>query len=188
VLVVVCLVVPGALLAVVLTRHASSASTTTGTTSPMAGEQGPVSTPGVATVGSMAPDFTLTDLSGRRVRLSDYRGRPVLVSFWASWCIPCRDEVPLLQQAYLQHRAEHLALLGVTFRDLPSDSRRFLRAHHATYPALPDTDGAVATAYGVRAVPQLFFIGRDGRIRDRIYGRTGQALLDRTLREILPPS
>jgi cytochrome c biogenesis protein CcmG/thiol:disulfide interchange protein DsbE len=145
-----------------------------------------VSVAGVAEVGSPAPDFALPALDGSgEVRLADVRGRPVIVNFWASWCNPCREEFPLLKEALRDHRADELAVIGVTYQDIPSDSRAFVNKMDATWPQGVDDGGQVAEAYGVRAIPQTFFIAPDGTIVARVFGITSQDKLDQPLRKLL---
>ena len=137
--------------------------------------------------GAIAPDFALPKLSGDgTVRLSKYRGRPVVVNFWASWCHPCRKEFPLLADARKEHRHDGLEIIGVSFRDIPSDGRKFVKDEDATWVFGRDDDGTTAKEYGVRAVPQTFFIDADGTIRDRVFGITSAKDLEKTLQKILP--
>jgi cytochrome c biogenesis protein CcmG, thiol:disulfide interchange protein DsbE len=137
-------------------------------------------------VGSPAPVFQLPALDGHGdERLADYRGRPVIVNFWASWCNPCRKEFPLLKQALRDHRAQHLAVIGVTYQDIPSDSRTFVKQKQATWPQGVDDGGAVAKAFGVRAIPQSFFVRADGTIAARVFGFTSQSALARPLAQLL---
>jgi len=137
--------------------------------------------------GAPAPDFALTKLSGDgTVELSDYRGQPVVVNFWASWCHPCRKEFPLLADARTKYKGQDLQIIGVSFRDIPSDSRRFVKDQQAKWTFARDDRGAVAKDYGVRAVPQTFFIDADGTIRERVFGITSAKDLDHTLKKILP--
>jgi cytochrome c biogenesis protein CcmG/thiol:disulfide interchange protein DsbE len=137
-------------------------------------------------VGSAAPDFSLPALDGHGdVRLADFRGRPVIVNFWASWCNPCRQEFPLLQQALRDHRGERLAVIGVTFRDIPDDSRNFVSQMKATWRQAVDDDQAVAKAYGVRSIPLTFFVRADGTIAARVFGFTSEAALAGPLAKLL---
>ena len=137
-------------------------------------------------IGSIAPDFRLPALDGRGdVSLADYRGRPVIVNFWASWCNPCRKEFPLLKQALRDHRARRLAVIGVTYQDIPSDSRSFVKQRDATWPQGVDDGGAVASAFGVRAIPQSFFVRPDGRIATRVFGVTSESALAEPLAKLL---
>ena len=137
--------------------------------------------------GAAAPDFAISKLSGDgTVKLSDYRGRPVVVNFWASWCHPCRKEFPLLADARTKYKDDGLQIIGVSFRDIPSDARRFVKDEEAKWTFGRDDRGALAQDYGVRAVPQTFFIDGDGTIRDRVFGITSAKDLDHTLEKILP--
>jgi cytochrome c biogenesis protein CcmG, thiol:disulfide interchange protein DsbE len=137
-------------------------------------------------VGSPAPDFRLPALDGHGdVSLADVRGRPVIVNFWASWCNPCRKEFPLLKQAVRDHRAQHLTVIGVTYQDIPSDSRSFVKRQGATWPQGVDDGGAVASAFGVRAIPQSFFVRPDGTIAARVFGVTTAAALADPLAKLL---
>ena len=139
-----------------------------------------------AEVGAPAPDFSLPALDGDGdVRLADFRGRPVIVNFWASWCNPCRDEFPLLRQALRDHRAERLAVVGVTYRDIPDDSRDFVSRTKATWPQAVDDDRAVANAFGVRSIPLTFFVRPDGTIAARVFGFTTEAALAEPLAKLL---
>jgi cytochrome c biogenesis protein CcmG, thiol:disulfide interchange protein DsbE len=139
-----------------------------------------------AEVGSPAPDFQLPALDGHgNERLADYRGWPVIVNFWASWCNPCRKEFALLKQALRDHRAQHLAVIGVTYQDIRSDSRTFVKQKQATWPQGVDDGGAVASAYGVRAIPQSFFVRADGTIAARVFGFTSESALAGPLAQLL---
>jgi cytochrome c biogenesis protein CcmG/thiol:disulfide interchange protein DsbE len=147
---------------------------------------GAVAAAGVAEVGSPAPDFVLPALDGGGdVRLADFRGRPVIVNFWASWCNPCREEFPLLKATLREHRADRLAVIGVTFQDIPDDSRGFVKKMASTWPQGIDDGGAIAKAFGVRAIPQTFFVRPDGTIAARAFGITSQDKLDDPLAKLL---
>jgi cytochrome c biogenesis protein CcmG/thiol:disulfide interchange protein DsbE len=155
-------------------------------TSPMSGS-GRASVRGIATVGETAPDFELQTLDGKTVRLSDYRGKPVVVNFWASYCIPCRAEFPMIRKALKAHDNDFV-VLGVDYKDIDSDARAFARQQHATWPILTDPGNATGTAYGVRAVPQTFFIGRDGKISQRYYAEVPADLFEQELAKIAKPT
>lgn len=99
----------------------------------------------------MAPTFETFDLEGERVRLVDYRGKVVMLNFWASWCIPCRKEFPLLKQVH----GGDVVVLGVVYQDSKRAAAAFMREQGATWPALIDPDGEIADAYGVAAKPGL---------------------------------
>jgi cytochrome c biogenesis protein CcmG/thiol:disulfide interchange protein DsbE len=145
-----------------------------------------VSVAGVAEVGDQAPDFEVPALDGDgQVRLSDFRGTPVVLNFWASWCNPCREEFPVLRRAAEKYGGD-VAIVGVTYKDIPSDSRAFARKEKADWALGEDDRGTVgAEEYGVRALPQTFFIDADGRIVDRVFGITSDAALRGPLERLL---
>jgi cytochrome c biogenesis protein CcmG/thiol:disulfide interchange protein DsbE len=132
-------------------------------------------------IGAQAPDFSLVSTEGETVRLSDLRGRPVVVNFWASWCGPCIHEFPLLREAAERHAADDLAIVGVVWDDGPEAAAAFMEEHGGTWPALLDPQARVAEAYAVLGPPETYFIGRDGRIVARQVGQFSE----RSLREKL---
>jgi cytochrome c biogenesis protein CcmG/thiol:disulfide interchange protein DsbE len=114
-----------------------------------------------------APDATrsLPELTGSGSdSLAAYRGRIVVLNFWASWCEPCQAEAPLLEHAQTALQSHGGTVLGVTYKDLSSDSRSFVRQFHITYPNLRDKDGAFASSYGTDQLPESFVINRQGKI------------------------
>jgi cytochrome c biogenesis protein CcmG/thiol:disulfide interchange protein DsbE len=143
---------------------------------------------GAIDIGSPAPAFELPALrGGATVSLAALRGQPVIVNFWASWCDPCREEFPVLAKALRAHRDDKLAVIGVTYRDIPSDSRSFVRKMKARWPQGVDKDGVIAKAYGVRAIPQSFFIRPDGTLAAHVFGITSDEALRKPLEELLTP-
>jgi thiol-disulfide isomerase/thioredoxin len=117
--------------------------------------------------GFLAPDFSLTAVDGRRWTLSELRGRPVIVNLWASWCPPCRAEMPAIQQVYEANRGRGLAVLAVntTFQDSANKASAFVEEFGLTFPVLLDVDGSVSRRYQLRALPTTFFIDRQGMIQ-----------------------
>jgi peroxiredoxin len=137
-----------------------------------------------AKVGEAAPDFSLTTLDGKELRLSDYLGTPVVLNFWASWCNPCRREFPLLRENYADAGGAW-QLLGVDTKDfVRSDGRSFAEEERANWPNGYDADEAVARGYGVSDLPQTFFVDAEGVIRARLFGELTQQALDKQLAKI----
>ena len=118
-----------------------------------------------AQVGNLAPDFELDDLDGNPVRLSDLRGKPVMLNFWATWCGPCRSEMADIQRVYEEWAAEDLVLLTVNMGGTSSRVAEFLEAQELSLPVLLDTKQDVAGSYNIRYVPTTFFIDEDGVIQ-----------------------
>jgi len=143
----------------------------------------PASSP--ALVGSVAPDFALSDLDGNPVRLADLRGRPAIVNFWASWCGPCVEEFPLLEDAARRHEADGLAIVGIVYQDRSEAARTFMSRNGASWPAAMDPGERVAAAYGILAPPETFFIGRDGTIVARQIGQLSEGSLEDQLAAII---
>ena len=121
-------------------------------------------------VGDRAPDFALADLNGEPVRLADYVGRPVIVNFWASWCLPCVEEFPLLAAALDDHADIGLAVIGIVYRDRSEAARAFAERIGADWTLAMDPGEAVARAYGVYGPPESWLIGPDGRVVSRQIG------------------
>ena len=115
--------------------------------------------------GAAAPDFAAKSDSGRNVRLSELRGQVVLVNFWASWCSPCRQELPLLNKIYSQYRSAGFMLLAVNVDDNRKDADAMLKRLNLRFPTLFDGSKKVAKLYGVDTMPATLVIDRDGRVR-----------------------
>jgi cytochrome c biogenesis protein CcmG, thiol:disulfide interchange protein DsbE len=135
-------------------------------------------------VGELLPDFTLPGLDEGPVRLSDFRGKPLVLTFFASWCHPCEQEMPLLEAAHREDQDE-FGVLAVSYEDLRADSRSFVDRLGVTYPIALDPDGVVKRSYGITGIPQTFFVDADGVLRDRVYGITSQRALDEPLEALL---
>lgn len=121
-------------------------------------------------VGDRAPDFSLADLNGEPVRLVDYVGRPVIVNFWASWCVPCVEEFPILARAIEEHADMGLAVIGIVYRDRSEAARAFANELRATWPLAMDPGERVARDYGVFGPPESWLIGPDGTVVSRHIG------------------
>lgn len=150
----------------------------------MARRTGPSRMPGMARATD-APDFTLESLDGKSVRLSDLRGKAVLLNFWATWCVPCKIEMPWLVELQSEYGPQGLQIVGVAMDDSSKeDIAKFAKDMGVNYPVLIGKN-AVADAYDVPAMPESFFIDRDGRIVDKIIGLKGKADIEESVRRAL---
>jgi len=122
--------------------------------------------------GFSAPDFTLERLNGEPITLSDLRGQVVLINLWATWCPPCRAEMPAIEQVYRDLGAQGFVVLAVntTFQDREADAAAFVTQYGLTFPVLLDRDGAVSNRYQLRGLPTSFFVDRQGVIRSVVVG------------------
>ncbi len=117
-----------------------------------------------------AAEFNLPLTSGTELSLSDLRGKVVMVDFWASWCTPCRQEAPVLSQVYLEYAGQPVEFIGVNIWDRNQDALDFLEAFETTYPNGVDEAGKIAIDYGVRGIPEKFFIDQKGVVRQKFVG------------------
>ena len=121
-------------------------------------------------VGDSAPDFQLTSLDGQAVSLSDFKGSPVLVNFWATWCGPCQMETPYLQEIYDEWQAMGLVLLTVNIGESSSKVEAFMQSEGLSLPVLLDSQEKVALKYGIWVFPTTFFIDLNGVIQEVRFG------------------
>ena len=143
------------------------------------------------TVGGPAPAFTLPDLSGSgSISLDSYTGKVIVLNFWASWCIPCKEENPALTEVWERYRGTDVVLLGIVFQDSTEAAREYTSRLGNTWPSAVDGSGRVALSYGVFGPPETYFIGRDGIISGRHIGPIDARTLIKaieTLRAAPPP-
>jgi cytochrome c biogenesis protein CcmG/thiol:disulfide interchange protein DsbE len=132
-----------------------------------------------------APDFTLADLSDTPVRLSDLRGQVVLVNVWATWCPPCRAEMPMIQAAYDRYRTQGFTVLAVNLREDARTVAAYMEQGGLTFPALLDRDGAVSNAYQSQVLPSSFFIDRAGVVRAVYRGPMARSVVAGTVEQLL---
>jgi cytochrome c biogenesis protein CcmG/thiol:disulfide interchange protein DsbE len=132
-----------------------------------------------------APNVDLVDVDGSPVSLTDYRGRPVLVHFWATYCVPCRDEFPLLVRARREHAEHGLEILGILYHDFPEGAKAFARDYGAEWPILADREDLAWKAYGSVLLPTTFFVDPDGIVRAFSLGPLTEAGLDQQLSAII---
>lgn len=140
----------------------------------------------VASVGTKAPDFTLPDLDGESISLSDFEGRPVFINFWRINCTPCIQEMPHLE-AVNEERQGELVMLNINTGDDASSIRQFLEVNSLSLSVLLDTDITVARQYAIPGTPTAFFIDKEGIIKAKVIGPfPSKAAIDSRLSEIMP--
>ncbi len=123
--------------------------------------------------GSMAPDFTLTTLTGDRAKLSDYRGKKVIVNFWATWCPPCKAEIPHIEEFYKENKDNNITVLAVnltTAEKNKNDVQKFVKDQGLTFPVLLDQKGDIGNLYQAFTIPTSFFIDANGVIQEKFVG------------------
>lgn len=149
--------------------------------------------------GDMAPDFLLQNMDGDEVRLSDFRGHPVVLNFWATWCSPCRKEMPQFVRAYDDHIDDRLVVIAVDQQESESIVRPFIEDYGVEFPVLIDRDGDVGIEFRTTGYPETYFIDADGIVRehfigplqssndgDNVQGAIEQSELEAKIAQILP--
>jgi peroxiredoxin len=117
-----------------------------------------------------APDFTLPTTDGKQVSLREYRGKVVFLNFWATWCIPCREEMPGLEQLHQTYQSQDLAIISIDLKESADQVKTFFQKHGLSFPALLDQNGSVFRDYLVAGMPTTYLIGRDGMLLARGVG------------------
>ena len=129
-------------------------------------------------------DFLVTTLDGRELRLSDLHGSIVMVDFWSSWCPPCRAEAPVLAEAYERWSKLGVEFVGISIWDNENDVADFVKRHDIVYPNAIDEDGSLAVEFGVRGIPEKFFVNPQGQIVRKINGPNTSQSLDEVLTQM----
>jgi cytochrome c biogenesis protein CcmG/thiol:disulfide interchange protein DsbE len=142
-------------------------------------------------VGHPAPNFTLSvlhpDGSRGTLSLADFKGKPVLLNFWATWCAPCKEELPLLEKTWKQKQAQgrDVVFMGLDFQEASGDAENFVHLYGISYQILLDTDGAATLKYGITGLPQTLFINRQGVVVSKVPGELTAKTLASGLQAIL---
>ena len=137
-------------------------------------------------IGEPAPDFLVTDPDGNTYRLSDLRGKPVWLNFWATWCPPCRAETPDLEAVYEEKKADGLVLLGISLGEEVPTVKSYVEAAGITYRIGMDSNSRIAGLYRINGLPTHFFIDKDGIIRDMQVGGLSRSAIYKKLQKIMP--
>jgi cytochrome c biogenesis protein CcmG/thiol:disulfide interchange protein DsbE len=166
-------IIPGIAIALVIGLLALLAWTLLGPKSADVAQNGRINAPGVFIpfTNRTAPDFTVTDFnSGKKISLRDFRGKTVILNFWASWCGPCQTEAPLLSTYNAEDAPANVVVIGVAAWDTRDQSKTFIQQYNLDYLNGPDSTGTIAIDYGVAGVPETFVVGPDGRLEGKFPG------------------
>jgi len=136
-------------------------------------------------IGHPAPDFTLTDLDGNTVRPSGFRGKVVFLNFWATWCPPCRAEMPEMEEVYQAYKDKDVVIIGVDLRESMSSVQSFVEENGYNWTFVVDSTGEVARDYMVTGIPSSFFIDKDGIIRALQVGAMSKITMEANLAEAM---
>jgi cytochrome c biogenesis protein CcmG/thiol:disulfide interchange protein DsbE len=128
-----------------------------------------------------APDFSLTTFAGQTVRLSDLRGKVVMINFWASWCGPCRDEAPDLQRTWERYKDRGVVFLGIAYTDTERNAQAFIKEYSTTYLNGLDLGTRISAQYHIQGVPETFIIDRDGNVVEFVMAPLTEAVLSAKL-------
>jgi thiol-disulfide isomerase/thioredoxin len=126
---------------------------------------GSTTPPAALAMGAAAPTFQLDSMAGNKVNLSDLRGKVVLLNFWASWCGPCRKEMPILEQLHKQYQSKGVTLVGVNVEPDSQDALKWLKVTPVSFPILFDRDSSVSKLYQVEGMPNTVILDRKGKVR-----------------------
>ncbi len=180
------LIVVTVTLALIAVACGGSAKTQQPAASP-ARQSAPQSVPEVAVgtnIGQRAPDFTLKDLQGNSISLSDFRGRPVLLNLMHTWCVPCNNSAPRMKDAFDANQDKGFVILSVDVQEPPSATRAFIDKYGLAYPFVLDSKGDIQRLYGARAMPISFFLDANGVIQAIQPGELTRAWIEDTLADV----
>ena len=138
-------------------------------------------------VGNLAPDFQLQSLDGQTVSLGNLRGKPVLINFWATWCPPCRGEMPYIQEIHEEWSDKELMVLAINIGESSSKAEDFMQSYNLSFTVLLDTKQDVAQRYNITGIPTTFFIDKDGIIQEKVIGAfQSKTQIENKLSKIIP--
>jgi peroxiredoxin len=136
--------------------------------------------------GDVAPDFILKNLQGEEVRLSELKGKGVVINFWATWCNPCKREMPLIEEQYQVVKDQNIEILAINIAESHLAVSSFINRMGVTFPVLLDSHRVVTQRYAVGALPSTFFINKDGIVMDHYVGEMDEKILTERLASIKP--
>ncbi|MXZ13531.1 MAG: TlpA family protein disulfide reductase [Candidatus Dadabacteria bacterium] len=134
-------------------------------------------------VGKPAPEFVLESFNGEKVRLSDFRGKTLLVNFWASWCHPCREEAPVLEKTYMSLSGKEVEFIGVNIMDDRKSAEEYIKSFGGTFVNIYDPENRIHLDYGVGGVPETFFVNPEGIITGKHRGPLTEKMIMRYIED-----
>ncbi len=149
------------------------------------GPPAPSELPAAAEIDRLAPDFTLIDLEGNRVTLSDFRGKVVFINFWATWCPPCRAEMPEIEAIHQDYKDKDVVVIGIDLYESENEVRQYVQQGGYSWTFVLDTTGEVTVNYGVTAIPTSFFVDKEGVIRAVKIGAMTKRAMESQLAEAM---
>ena len=141
--------------------------------------------PKPAASGNLAPDFTVTDLDGRKLTLSDFKGKVVLLNFWATWCAPCRTEIPHFVEMQNKYGPQGFQVIGISMDDNAKPVREFYQQYQLNYPVAVGDDKLAERFGGILGLPVNFILDREGRVHAKHLGATDVSVFDDEVSELL---
>jgi peroxiredoxin len=142
--------------------------------------------PNAVKVGKEAPNFSLEQLNGPAITLSDLRGKGVVLNFWGTWCEPCKSEMPALQKQYEMYKDKGLVIIGVNIGQAPATVDPFVKQLGVSFPILLDRQSQITKLYRIGPIPTTFFIDPDGEVKEIFIGVLNEAMLADKVAKILP--
>jgi peroxiredoxin len=145
-----------------------------------------VKDPNAVKVGRDAPNFSLEQLNGASITLSDLRGKGVVLNFWGTWCGPCKQEMPALQKQYEAYKDKGLVVVGVNIGESPITVEPFVKQFGVTFPILLDRESQITKLYRIGPIPTTFFIDPDGEVKEIFVGQLNEDMIAQKVAKILP--
>lgn len=145
-----------------------------------------VKDPNAVKVGSTAPNFSLEQLNGPEMSLSDLKGKGVVLNFWGTWCEPCKAEMPALQQKYEALKDKGLVVVGVNIGEAPVTVEPFVKQMGVNFPILLDRNSQITKLYRIGPIPTTFFVSPDGKVEEIFIGQMNEAMIESKVAKILP--
>ena len=136
----------------------------------------------------LAPDFSLTSFGGESITLSDLRGQVIIINFWASWCLPCREEAAYLEETWRKYKDQGVVFIGVDYIDTESEALAYLQEFEVTYFNGPDLGTRISQLYNIQGVPETYFVSKKGELREPYIGPLSPPFLENIIEEMLAES